>query len=151
MSSASRTVGASAGSARRARRRQQPLDVEPEPPAEREQPVELLGLVAVARDDQRAGARAGRDRARTPSASSAQNAGNAGRGAQAELEQRVLAELRLGDRREHARGDVPGARLARVEHADAQPALRGAPCAREADRPAADDGDVRLGMLHGHC
>jgi hypothetical protein len=48
-------------------------------------------------------------------------------GAQAQVEQRVLAELRLGDRREHAGGDVPRARLARVEHANAQPALRRAP------------------------
>ena len=44
------------------------------------------------------------------SASSAQNAGKPRRRAQAQVEQRVLAEVRLGDRREHARGDVPRAR-----------------------------------------
>ena len=65
--------------------------------------------------------------------------------AQPELEQRALAELRLGDGREHAGGDVPGAGLAGVDHHGAQAAPGGAPRAREADRPAADDGDVGVG------
>ena len=130
-------------------RREQPLDVEAEALAEREQPVERLRLVAIARHDQRARRvqpRVATGRLRELGA----ERGEAGGGAQAQLEQRVLAELRLGDRREHARGDLPGARIAGVEHAHAQPALGGAPRARESDRPAADYGDVRLGMLHRH-
>ena len=39
----------------------------------------------------------------------------AARALQPELQQRALAELGLGDRREHARGDVPGAGLAGVD------------------------------------
>jgi hypothetical protein len=37
---------------------------------------------------------------------------------------------------------VPGARLAVVDHGGVQAAPGGAPRAREADRPAADDGNV---------
>ena len=108
--------------------------------AEGEQAVERLGLVAVARDDAacRSCGSPGRPDARQLGAERRE----AARGAQPELEQRALAELGLGDRREHAGGDVPGAGLAGVEHDGAQPALRGAPRAGEADRPAADDGDV---------
>ena len=68
-----------------------------------------------------------RDRMPVSSASSAQKAGNPAAARSAEAEQRVLAELRLGHRRQHAGGDVPGAGLAGVEHGDAQAALRRAP------------------------
>ncbi len=129
--------------------REQPLDLEPEPLPEREQPVERLRLVAIARDDERARPAQAGIAARSLGQLGAELRESRGR-AQAEPEQRVLAELCLRHRREHAGRDMPGARLAGVEHAHAQPALGGAPCAREADRPAADYGDVRLGMLHRH-
>ena len=129
---------------------QQPLHVQPEPAPEGEQPVELLGLVAVAGDDERAaapqpGVLAGR------LGQLGAERGEAGGGAQIQVEQRVLAEVGLGDRGEHPRGDGPGARRAGVEHQHAQAALRGAPRAREPDRPAADDGDVRLALLVLHA
>ena len=127
------------GAARLARA--QPLDVQAERLAERDQPVERRGLVGVARHHERAGGAQARVHAGRL-ASSAQKASNARGAAQAELEQRALAELRLRDGREHARGDVPGAGLAVVDHGRAQAAPGGAPGAREADRPAADDGDV---------
>ena len=44
---------------------------------------------------------------------------------------------------------APGSPASSTQHA--QPALGGAPRAREPDRPAADDGDVRLGLLHRHA
>ena len=146
-SSARRTVGASAGSsaARLASAAAARLEAELAP--EREQALERLGLVAVARDDQRAG-RAGRVSPEA-SASSAQKSAKRARAAQAELEQRALAELRLGDRREHARGDLPGAGIAGVEHDGAQAALGRAPRARQADRAATGDGDVK--RTRGHC
>ena len=51
--------------------------------------------------------------------------------------------------REHAGGDLPGARIAGVEHDRAQPATGRAPRAGQADRPAARYGEViRAG---GHC
>jgi hypothetical protein len=131
-------------------RRQQPLDTEPEPPAERQQPVELLGLVAVAGDDDRARLAQPRIAAGRRGELGAER-GECGGGAEAQVEQRVLAELRFGDRRQHPGGDMPGAGLAGVEHAHAQAALGGTPRAREPDRPAADDRDVRLGILHDHC
>ena len=62
-----------------------------------------------------------------------------------------LAELRLGDRREHAGGDAPGAVLAGVEHDRAQAALGGAPGDGEADDAAADDGDVVVLGLRWRC
>ena len=141
-------------------------DVEREPDRRRQRGLEPARLrsAAAARPAgrARAGTRAGgraprprRGRARRPacrrrspgraraSASSAQNASKRRALAQAQLEQRALAELRLGDRREHARGDVPGAGLAGV---DARRSARRAARARhahgEADRAAADDGDV---------
>ena len=129
--------------------REQPLDVEPEPLPEGEQPVERLRLVAIARDDERSRPAQAGVAARSVGELGAELR-EPGGGAQAEPEQRVLAELRLRDRREHPGRDMPGARIACVEHAHAQSALGGAPRAREADRPAADYGDVRLGMLHRH-
>ena len=55
----------------------------------------------------------------------------------------MLAELGLGDGGEHARGDVPRAGLARVEHERrAAPRWAARHAHGEADRPAADDGDV---------
>ena len=61
-----------------------------------------------------------------------------------ELEQRPLAGVGLGHRREHARGHArrPGAELAALEQEDRQPARAGAPGHGEADDAAADDGYV---------
>ena len=103
MSSASRTVGASAGSTG-APATAQPLDRQPEPAAELGQAIERLGLVAVAGDDERAhrGSPAPRARRRRRVAP---------RALQPELQQRLLAELGLRHGREHARGDVPGGRV----------------------------------------
>ena len=61
---------------------------------------------------------------------------------QPELQQLPLAEVGLGDRGEHARGDVPRAGLARVEHERLRAVAGRAPRASEADRAAADDRDV---------
>ena len=134
-------------------RRAQALDLEPELAAEGEQPVELGGVVRVARDDERAGA----PQARVPTGRVAELGAEgleALGAAQPELEQRSLAEVRLGDRREHPGGDAPRRpRLLAggVEHGDAQAALGGAPRGREADGAAADDDDVggaRLARYH---
>ena len=127
------------GAARLARA--QPRHVEAERLAHRDQPVERLRLVGVARDDQRAVAAQARVMPGGLGQLGAEALVRAG-AAQPELEQLALAELRLGDGREHARGDVPRAGLAGVEHERAQPARGGAPGAGEADRPAADDEDV---------
>jgi hypothetical protein len=54
----------------------------------------------------------------------------------------VLAELGLGGRREHARGDLPRGGLSGLEHDDARAALLGAPGAGQPDRAATHDGDV---------
>ncbi len=147
-SSASRTVGASAGSARRAWLGRSRSHLEPERAPERDQPVERLGLVGVARDDERARAAVARVAARGLRQLGAERLEGAA-AAEPELEQRALAELRLGDRREHPGGDVPGPGLARVDDDGPQPALGGAPGARETDRPSAGDGDlVRLRCGH---
>ena len=122
----------------------QPLDREAELAPVLEQLLELLGLVAVAGDDERAveveldaelGAEAGEPVER----------------AEAEAEQLALAELQLGDRREHAGGVAPRAVLARVEHERAQAALGRAPRHGEADDAPADDGYVVLLGLRRHC
>ena len=64
-------------------------------------------------------------------------------------DQRGVAEVGLGDRREHAGGDLPRAGLAGVEDERAQAALSRAPRAGEADRPAARYGEVI--RARGHC
>jgi hypothetical protein len=114
----------------------QPLDRQPEPRPEAGQALERLGLVVVACDHERAdlevaGVVQRSHEVRVPA-----------RALQAELEQRLLAELRLGHRREHPRGDVPRARLAHVHDDDAGAAALRLTRAGEADRAAADDGDV---------
>ena len=109
-----------------------------------EQPLELVGLVAVARDDQR-------PLAAQVDAQLGAEGGKSVERAEAELEQGVLAELRLGDRREHAGGVAPGAVLAGVEHDRAQAALRGPPGDGEADDAAADDRDVVMLGLRRRC
>ena len=117
-------------------RRAQPLDGQAEPAAELGEAVERLGLVAVARDDERAdGAVAGivqllAERRVAP------------RALQPEFEQRALAERRFGDRAEHPRGNVPRAGLAGVQDDHPRAALLGAERAGKADRTAADHGDV---------
>ena len=115
-----------------------------------EQPLELVGLVAVARDDERAGAAQPRVAPGGLGQLGAEG-GEAARGAQPEREQGVLAELRLGDRREHAGGVAPGAVLAGVEHDRAQAVLRGPPGDGQADDAAADDGYVVVLGLRRHC
>ena len=92
--------------------------------------VELLGLVAVAGDDERAGAADGRRRGLLQLGA---EVGEAVERAQPEVEQRFLAELHLGDRREHARGVAPRAVLLGLEHERAQAALGGPPRDGEAD------------------
>ena len=149
-SSASRTVGASAGSARRAWLGRSRSTARPSFCAVGVELLELLGLVAVAGDDEGAGAA-------QPgvAAGGLAELGAEGReargGAQAQVEQRPLAELRLGDRGEHAGGVAPRAVLAGVEHDRAQAALRRAPRDGEADDAAADDGYVVLLGLRRHC
>ena len=127
--------------------RQQAHDIEPQALAEGEQPVELLRLVAVARDDERARLPVARVLAGALRQLRAEG-GEAGGGAGGQVEQRVLAELGLRGRREHAGGDVPGAGRAIVEQGDGGAALSGAPGRGEADRPTADHHHL---MLHGHC
>ena len=102
--------------------RAQALDGQAERLAEGDQALQRLGLVGVARDHERAAAAQGRvdPGARQLGAERLEPP----RAAQAELEQRALAELRLGDGREHAGGDVPGAGLAVVEHDRGQAAAR---------------------------
>ena len=117
-------------------RRAQALDRQPELGAEGGEPVQRLGLVAVAGDDQRA------RRAIARLLELVAERRVAARALQAQLQQRPLAELGLGDRGEHARGDVPRAGLAGVDHDHPRAALRSAPRAGEPDRATTDDGDV---------
>ena len=122
----------------------QPLDREAELPPVLEQLLELLGLVAVAGDDERAvevelDAELGAE------------VREAVERAEAEVEQLALAELQLGDGREHAGGVAPRAVLAGVEHERAQAALGRAPRHGEADDAPADDGYVVLLGLRRHC
>ena len=119
---------------------QQRLDVQPEALAQVALALERLGLVAIAGEHQRA-ARAVADVDAAASASCAANARPAPRAAQPELEQRPLAGVGLGHRREHPGGDArrPGAELAALEQEHRQAALAGAPRDREADDAAADD------------
>src|SRR6185295_5198208 len=121
--------------------RAQPLGPQAEERAQRELAVERLRLVAVARDEQRPpGPVVDVDAARL-----AQLLGERGprpRALEAEAQERLLAGVRLADRREHPGGDVRRAvaELAAVEHADAQAARRRAPRGGEADQANADDG-----------
>ncbi len=69
----------------------------------------------------------------------------------AQLEQRALAELGLGDRRQHPGRDVPRAGLAGVDHDDPGAPLLRAPRTGEADRATTDDGDVEALGLDWHC
>ena len=134
------------GAARLAR--PQPLDLEAELAPVREQVLERLGLVAVAGDDQRAGPLQARD-PRPRRRRARRRTRERTRAAQAELGQRRVARRGLGDRREHARGDLPRAGVAGVEHDGAQAATGRAPRARQPDRTAACDGDVK--RTRGHC
>ena len=71
-----------------------------------------------------------------------------------EFEQRELARVGLGDRREHPRGEVrrAAAELSALEHAHRRPALRGAPRDGEPDDAPADDDDVGLDdWVLRHC
>ena len=122
---------------------QQRLDLQPEALAQVALALERLGLVAVAREHQRA-ARAIAD---VHAADLGQLRGE-GRPARAlcrpSSSSGTLAGVGLGHRREHARGHArrPGAELAALEQEDRQPAGTGAPGHGEADDAAADDGYV---------
>ena len=113
--------------ARRARR--EPLGLEPEAALEVVQPAQLLGVVAVGRHHQRAGAPRSPWACRVRSSSSAAKPGHSSRPSRFSAQQLLLAEVRLGHRREHARGHADGAR------ARTRRARRTAPSARPA-RPA---------------
>ena len=145
-------VGASAGSRRRAALGSRRSHVEAELRAQRELALERLGLVAVARDDERAAAAqarigaggllelggeapASRARCAGPSASSASSPASASV---------------TGASIPAATCEAPRAELAALEHADAQPALRRAPGDGEPDHAPADDGDVEV-VAVGSC
>ena len=120
----------------------QALDAQPAGAAELDLALERLGLVAVARDDERpVRAQAGVG----PGGAQVLRERGPARGAgEPERRQPLLAERRLGDRREHAGGDVRRARADRVALVDddAPAALRGAPGDAQPDRPRADDGEI---------
>ena len=132
--------------------RQQAPHVEAEVDPHGELAVQRRGLVAVARDDERAAAPEAGIGARGIGELRGELRPRAG-AAQAEPQERELAGVGLGDRREHARRDARGARpeLAALEHADAVAALRRAPGDGEPDDAATDDGDVgRCGCVQRH-
>ena len=122
MSSARRTVGASAGSARRACEGRRRSTCRPRLVRSASRRSSAVGLVAVARHDERARAAQPRVAPRGLGDLGAERLVARG-AAQPELQQRALAEVRLGDGREHAGRGAPRARLAGVEHGHAQPAL----------------------------
>ena len=109
MSSARRIVGAKRRLEATRLGGAEPLDRQAELAPERRQAVERLGLVAVARDDHRAG------RAVAGVVELGAEVRVAARALHAQREQLALAELGLGHRREHPRGDVPRAGLAGVD------------------------------------
>ena len=136
ISSASRTVGANAGSSRRACDGRSRSTGSPSP---RRNSASRSSASASSRSRATTSVPTGR----YPGSSSAvAERLVAARALQPELQLRVLAEVHLGDRREHPRGDVPRARLARVDHDHARATFLGLPRARQPDRPATDDGDV---------
>ena len=115
--------------------------------------LERLGLVAVACDDKRPALPQPRIDARRLCELRGERRPRIG-AAQPELEQRELAGVGLGDRREHPRRDVRRAapELAALDDAYGVPALRCAPCDSEPDDPPADDDDVRsCGWVLRHC
>jgi hypothetical protein len=118
--------------------RAQPLAGQAELRAEGDQALQRLGLVAVARDGERA-----RGPVADVVAELGREGGEALRGADAQGGEGLVARLGLGHRREHAGRDLPRPRLAGVHDADAQAAPGGAPGAGEPDDPAAGDDDVR--------
>jgi hypothetical protein len=140
-SSARRTVGGQGRLGAAGLAGAQALDREPERAPEREQPLEHLGVVAVARHDQRA---AGAE-ARVLAAGLCQLRAE-------RLEARGGADPRpvsaCSPKSDSATGasipaaTLPGARLAGVEHARPQAAFGGLPRARHADGASADDRDV---------
>jgi hypothetical protein len=119
---------------------QQRLHVQPEALAQIALALQRLGLVAVAREHERAG-RSVADIHVTRRGELLGERGPAARAAQAELEQRPLAGIGLRHRREHARSHArgPGAELAALEQQHRQPALARAPRDGEADDAATDD------------
>ncbi len=119
--------------------RPEPLGVESELDLEGVQAAQLLGVVAVGGDDQRAASRvAGRQRGQLLELGG-EGGPQVARG-EVELEQRLLAEGRLGHRGEHARRDArgTGARGVALDHQHRHAGLGAAPGAAEADRSGAD-------------
>ena len=116
--------------------------------AEAELALERRRLVGVASDHEGAAAQV------ADVAELTREGGPRVRGAQAEGEQRALAEIGLGGGREHPGGGTRGlaGELAALEEHDGGAALRRAPCARQACEPPADDDDVGrcVGKGHGH-
>ena len=123
--------------------RHEPLHAEAELLAERELAIERLLLVPVTGEHERArpavadGLPGGR-------LELCREGGPELGALQPELEQRPLARVGLGHRREHPGGDVGGAaaEVTTVDQDDREAALRRPPGDREADGPAADHGDV---------
>ena len=114
----------------------QPLHRQPEPRAERGEAIERFGLVAIARHHQRA------DRAVARIVERGAEGRVAREALAPELQQFALAELGLGDRRQHAGGDVPRAGRPRIQHHDARAGLASGQRTGEPDRATTDDGDV---------
>ena len=131
--------------------REQPLDRQSERLALGSRALQRLGLVAIARDEQRA--------ARAVAGIALGRLGQlldegvvaVERGA-AEREQPALADARLADRREHAGGDARGPAREHValQHDRPQAALLRAPRDGEAGDSAAHDGDVEAIGGVGH-
>ena len=144
-SSASRTVGASAGSRSRASLGAQPLDAQAQRVAELELALQLARLVLVARDHQRAGPL----QAHLLAARALQLGGER---RPHRAERRPSSSSRLpaapnstsATGREHPGRDVRGAATDRValQQRHRQSRRAGAPGDGEADDPAADDRDV---------
>jgi hypothetical protein len=121
----------------------EPLGVESQRALEGVQAAHLLEVVAIDRHHQRAAlAIAGVEARALGQLGGERRPGRRPR--EVEPQQRLLAELRLGDGREHARrrGARAGADRATVDHAHGVAALGGAPGARQTDDARTDDDHV---------
>jgi hypothetical protein len=121
--------------------RQETVGVQAEARAVGVQAVQRLGVVAVARDHQRAGFA-------QPDAQVAGERLVPARALEPQAHERVVAVVGFGDRRQHARRDVPRAGLAVVEDQRVGAPLLRAARDRQPDDAAADDQDIREAL---HC
>src|SRR5207244_5995122 len=122
----------------------QPLDAEVERAHQLEVAAQLLGLVAIEGDVERAaGLVAGLQLAVAGELGGETGPGSGG--GQREAHPRLLAPAGFADRGEHARRHVRGsrARVVALEHANPHAAPRRPPCTREPDRPPTDHDGVR--------